>query len=381
LDVVRSNLTRNLGKCFPEMHDELVSAFEDALPSNDTDWKPVIVLPTMMTIVARTTNRVFVGLPVCRNQDYMKLVIQYTIDVAVRGQLINILPSVLRPILGPFISSRNASVRKGMKYLGTPIRHRLEQEQSFGPNGPEKPNDLISWLLDHELAGVQDKTVPIIISRILATNMVAIHTTSAVLTHALFDLTTSPRYFAALRQEAEQTVEELGWTLAAVSRMHRIDSFLRETQRMHDNGPVTLARKVLNPKGFKLSDGTVLPFGTMISVASRVEHFNPSKYESPEVFDGFRFSRIWDDRRTGDEGVFNQHMISTSVEHLAFGHKRHACPGRFFAAAELKAMLAHMLINYDFRAEKEGVRPSDDVFGIVVLPNRRAKIWYRKRGD
>jgi hypothetical protein len=42
-------------------------------------------------------------------------------------------------------------------------------------------------------------------------------------------------------------------------------------------------------------------------------------------------------------------------------------------------MLAHLVVHYDLRAEIEGVRPPDDVFGIVIVPNRRGKLWFRKR--
>jgi hypothetical protein len=42
-------------------------------------------------------------------------------------------------------------------------------------------------------------------------------------------------------------------------------------------------------------------------------------------------------------------------------------------------MLAHIVMNYDIRAEMEGVRPADDVFGLITAPNRKAKIWFRKR--
>ncbi|KAJ7131156.1 cytochrome P450 [Mycena epipterygia] len=375
LDVIRSTLTRNLGKCLPDVLDEISCAVDDMLALDGTDWKLVPVLPTVMTLVARTTNRLLVGLPICRDKDYIKLVVQYTIDVAIRAQLINLLPSVLRPLLGPLISARNQSIRKGIKHLGSLIEYRLAQEQAFGPNWPDKPNDFISWLL--ELAEEQERTVPALVLRILATNMAAVHTASSAFTHALFDLTTYPSHIAPMRQEVEQVVNELGWTKAALLRMHKIDSFLRESQRMHDIGPMTLPRKVVDPAGFKFSDGTVLPFGSVVNVAGRSEHLDPRNYEDAKVFDGFRFSKMREDR--DQAGVFNRHMISTSVDHLAFGHKQHACPGRFFAAEELKAMLAHILMNYDIRAEVEGVRPADDVFGIVVVPNRRGKIWVRKR--
>jgi len=52
---------------------------------------------------------------------------------------------------------------------------------------------------------------------------------------------------------------------------------------------------------------------------------------------------------------------------------------RFFAATELKAMLAYLLINYDIKAENEGVRPPDYSFGRVRQPSPTAKIWVRRR--
>ncbi|KAJ7897656.1 cytochrome P450 [Mycena olivaceomarginata] len=379
IDAVRTKITRNLSRCFPGIRDEISSAFDELLALDENDWKLVTVLPMMMQVAARTTNHLFVGLPICRNQDYLNLVVQYTIDVAVRAQLISLLPSFLQPILGPFISSRNQRIRQGIKHLGPLIEHRIEQEKQHGPDWPGKPNDYISWLLE-SVNVLDENTVPALVSRILATNMAAIHTTSSVFTYALFDLTAHPTYITALRQEAEQAVEEFGWTKVALNKMHKIDSFLRESQRMHDNGPVAMSRQVLDPMGFKFSDESVIPYGSILNIASRAEHFSPANYDHPDVFDGFRFSKKREDREhTSGGGLFNQHMISTGVDHLAFGHKLHACPGRFLAATELKAMLAHLVVHYDLRAEIEGVRPPDDVFGIVIVPNRRGKLWFRKR--
>ncbi|KAJ7509510.1 cytochrome P450, partial [Mycena galericulata] len=378
IDVVRTTLTRNLGKCFPDIIDEIGCAFAETLELDGKDWRLVPGLPTLMTVVARTTNRMFVGLPICRNSEYLKLVVQFTIDVAIRAQFINLLPSVLRPSLGPLISSRNHSIRQGVKHLGPLIEYRVAQENALGSDWPGKPNDLISWLL--EVAPAQDQNAPALVLRILANCMASIHTSSTVFTHALFELAAHPEYNASLREEVEQAVKELGWAKAALNRMPKIDSFLRETQRVHDNGPVTMVRKVLDPAGFTFSDGTHIPVGSMVNVASRAQHFDPANYEHPDTFDGFRFSKMREEReREGIEGSFNRHMISTSVEHLAFGHGEHTCPGRFFASTELKAMLAHLVMNYDVRTEVEGVRPPDDVFGVVVVPNRKAKVWFRKR--
>jgi cytochrome P450 len=52
------------------------------------------------------------------------------------------------------------------------------------------------------------------------------------------------------------------------------------------------------------------------------------------VFDGLRYSRLREERggivdnTQEGSGVFNRHMVSTSKDHIVFGHGRHACPGR-----------------------------------------------------
>ncbi|KAF7369896.1 hypothetical protein MSAN_00619100 [Mycena sanguinolenta] len=381
IDIVRTKLTRNLGRCFPDIRDEVSCAFDELIASDGTDWKVVTALPMVTKVVARTLNHIFAGLPICRNEEYLDLAMQYTIDVVLRAQLISLLPFFLRPILGPLISSRNQSVRKGLKHLGPIIEYRIEQEKEHGSDWPGKPNDYLSWLL--ESVDINDeRTAADIVSRILAMNMAGIHTTSSVtffpIITSLFLLMLLYSYINALREEAEQVVEEHGWTKAALNKMYKIDSFLRESQRMHDNGPLSMTRQILDPLGFKFSDGTIVPYGSIVNVTSRGEHFDKANYENPYVFDGYRFYKMREER---NGGLFNRHMISTSLDHLAFGHKLHACPGRFLAAMELKTMLAHLVINYDLRAEIEGVRPPDDVFGIDFVPNGRAKIWFRKRCD
>jgi hypothetical protein len=42
-------------------------------------------------------------------------------------------------------------------------------------------------------------------------------------------------------------------------------------------------------------------------------------------------------------------------------------------------MLAHLLINYDIKAEVEGVRPPDQFYGFFGSPSPDGKVWMRKR--
>jgi hypothetical protein len=73
-----------------------------------------------------------------------------------------------------------------------------------------------------------------------------------------------------------------------------------------------------------------------MKVHMRLINRNPFRADLPtdnytlaSQFDGFRFARLRDERSKDERSAFNYHMVSTSDEYLAFGHGRHACPGRY----------------------------------------------------
>jgi len=203
-------------------------------------------------------------------------------------------------------------------------------------------------------------------------------------THALFDLATHPEHLLPMREEAERVVKEQGWSKAALNSMVKIDSFLRESQRLNNGGPMIMHRKVVAKEGFRFSDGTIIPHNSFVYVAARATHYDEANFENPTKFDGFRFARERAEHmanRDPSRDIFKRQMISTAVDHLPFGTGKHACPGRFFAATELKAMLAHLVLNYDVMAEVEGVRPPDAIFSISIFPNPDGKVSFRKRTD
>ncbi|KAJ7201912.1 cytochrome P450 [Mycena pura] len=393
---VRGSMTRNLGRRFPDVRDEIVHAFDDVLALKGPEWKLVQVHPALLQIVARTSNRLFVGLPLCREPEYLQLNIDFTISVFARGQLISTVPYFLKPILGPILSKRKSSLRHILKFVGPMLKERLEKENIYGHDWPGRPNDLISWLL--EIAEDSERTAPALAMRLLTVNFTAIHTSATALTVALYDLTAHAEHIEPMREEVERVISLEGWTKGALEKMHKVDSFLRESQRLTALSPVVMHRKVVAKEGFTFSDGTTVPHGATLTVPitvhrdhgladSGVPSHGTDVYPQAEVFDGFRVARMHskglaelDDAGEGTR-TFNRHMVSTDPEHLVFGHGRHACPGRFFAATELKAMLAHILINYDIRAEREGLdgRPKDVVFGMFGSPSASGKVWFRQR--
>jgi len=166
-------------------------------------------------------------------------------------------------LVGRLVSTLPKYVKRAEKHLGPIIRQRMKMEAEYGVDWPDKPvsplklgdnrlhtasqNDSITWLLE-EATGEQ-RSMRNLILRLLMTNFVAMHSSSMVriclrvsmhltdffvqaFTQALYYLAANPEYAVALREEVNAVVGEYGWTKAAVDRMYRIDSFIRESQRL-----------------------------------------------------------------------------------------------------------------------------------------------------
>lgn len=61
IPIVRSQLTRALPVLLPELRNEIVCAFGDAVGMSD-EWKAVPAMEVVMDVVARTSNRLSVSL-------------------------------------------------------------------------------------------------------------------------------------------------------------------------------------------------------------------------------------------------------------------------------------------------------------------------------
>jgi len=125
--------------------------------------------------------------------------------------------------------------------------------------------------------------------------------------------------------------------------------------------------------------GTFIPRGTFLNVATHDAHFDGDTYADPTQFDGLRFVEL----KKKSQAIVNERhfdMTTTSLEALAFGTGVHACPGRFFAANELKLILAHVVLNYDVKFEKHvHGRPLNKHFRAACLPDPTIKLLFRRR--
>lgn len=369
--VIKGPLTRNIASLLPDVVDEIRVATEDSIPIHGDEWTSVPALETMMQIVCRASNRAFVGLPMCRNSEFLKTVLEFPRNVGLARFTLGLVPSIFKPLVGPWLPWPRRSLRKFSALMKPVVEERLRLLQDHDNDWSEKPNDYLTWLIEESRSIGQP--LDLIVNAMLTSNFVAVHTSSTSITHALYHLAANPGYIHPLREEVESIVRTDGWTKPAVSRMMKLDSFLRESQRMNGISGVGVIRKAM--KDVILSDGTVIPAGTLCGVAAECTHLDEDSYDDAAVFKPFRFA----DMREDESERIKYQYVNTSPEYVAFGHGKHACPGRFFAAYELKVVLAILLIKYDVKLEGDSGRPSNQWRGASILPNQSANVMFRRR--
>ncbi|KAF6747803.1 cytochrome P450 [Ephemerocybe angulata] len=379
--VIRGPLTRSLMTHFSDLKDELVNACDTFLPDS-SDWE---VLPsvheTNVHIVCRTSNRIFVGLPLCRDPEFLKLQEGWTISVVLGSFALLWTPDFLKPVVGPLVSRVKSTTRKVEAFLRETILERTRIGAKNGAEWERNQEDLISWMID--AASPESRDVETITSRVMLVNFAAIHTISLVLTSVMLELAARREYHEALREEIEEMISTYGWSKESTSRMLKLDSFLKESIRVSGMANFGSPRKAM--KDFTFSNGITIPAGYTVTIAASGIHADPEIYEDPMDFKGFRFYDMNQKDAANQEegpdmeGTRNQ---STSLDPTwwAFGHGRHACPGRSFALTEVKAILCHLLLNYDLKLPNDATEPPPGFwFAGQRAPQPGAKILFRKR--
>ncbi|KIY02722.1 uncharacterized protein Z520_01187 [Fonsecaea multimorphosa CBS 102226] len=407
-ETIRSELTRQLGALTMDIMDELGAAFDEIWGTDTTEWKEVCPFETLKLIIARTSNRVFVGLPLCRNKALLEHGMGFATAVPIASTLLKLFPEFLRPLAAVVIARPNRYHTKSFARL---VRPEIERRQRLleGQNGdlekklgdPE-PNDFMQWSIHRarESPYPTERDPDIIAERLLAVNFAAIHTSTFSITNALFDLVASDpstKYLEQIREEASTIIEaDKGvWTKAGLARMYKTDSALRESSRLGSFLGAGLLRQVVAPEGVTAPNGTLCPFGSCVAVPTNGVHNDPEYYPDAATYNPFRFSaerasstaeslETLNDKsntKTTEEYIrkANLSFVSTSPTYHPFGHGRHACPGRFFAANELKLLLAYMVQHYEFEPMKE--RPASQWIGTSLVPPMTATVKVRRRKE
>ncbi|EJD52358.1 cytochrome P450 [Auricularia subglabra TFB-10046 SS5] len=400
--VVHRSLARSLNALIPEIEDEVRRSMDEALGTDTDNWKEINVWNTLLTIVPKLTNRMLVGQPLNRNPEYLRNMIAYTDDVVRNMILLNMVPRALHPLVGSALGAVNKyHFRQTARFSVPLIQERLRAFERRDAGDPEfedwqEPNDYITWHI--RLARAEGRTDELdatrIAQRLMPINFAAIHTTVLTAHGTLLDLVSSDPshgFLDGLREEARRVYDEEGgrWSKNGLGRLYRVDSALREGMRVSTFAQTLVGRKVVAPGGVtNAAEGWHVPLGGLLSLPLSAIFHDPDMFDDPLQYDAFRHSRPREEfearpveKRDQEEGLKlkQRSLVTTGEAHFAFGHGRHACPGRFFVAHELKMVIAYLVLNYDIKPLP--ARPTSKWIGRNMVPAMEACIEVRRRPD
>ncbi|KAI0163957.1 cytochrome P450 [Xylariaceae sp. FL1272] len=372
LGAIKMDLNRNLGNFVGDVQEEVAHVFNTDFPPCD-DWTAIDVHEKLLKVVAQASARIFVGYPMCRNEEWLNCSTKFAIDVMTGGEKLKQWHPWLRPIAQYFVPEMT-QIRGDHQRALDLLRPELERRAKDAE--PQARNDMIEWMFERakklgdksfdrkELANLQ-----------MLTATAAIHTTRLAIIHALYDLAARQEYIKPLREEIFEVTKDGEGVLKKqhLTGMKKLDSFMKESQRHSPPSIATYQRKAMIP--IKLSNGFNIPTGTIVQCNTNILDETPAEWGDPHAFDGFRFYKL----RSNPEHANSFQFASPSYDSMQFGFGNDACPGRFFASNQIKIILAYILEHYDFKFE-DGVteRPKNFLFEVNVMADPTAKMLFKK---
>ncbi|KXJ90433.1 cytochrome P450 [Microdochium bolleyi] len=381
LNVARKRLPKILARISRPLAEEASLAVYGSLGSS-TEWKTDHPYEHMLNLIARMSSRLFLGPDLCRDETWLNVTKSFAVNSFQASDILRRYPTWLRGFAATWLVPQAKLVRQqateAEALVAAVLNARKKQQALNRENttaGQEGDNDeeqeyAIDWF-EEEAAG---RTYNVGKVQLLL-SAVAIQTTTDLLNEVILQLAQRPDYVQELRAEIAGVLRAAGaWTKPALFNMKLLDSAIKEAQRMRPVLFGAMPRIALAPVTIP-GTNIVIPKGGRVSVSSLLHH-DPAVYANPHEYNIHRFA----DMRDGDSDA-QSHLVSTGPASLGFGHGNHACPGRFFAANELKIALCYLLINYDWEIVKEDgkVDIRAEEIGFTANVNITAQVRYRKR--
>ncbi|KAA0024162.1 cytochrome P450 [Antrihabitans cavernicola] len=191
--------------------------------------------------------------------------------------------------------------------------------------------------------------------------LMAAHDTSTIaLTTMAYYLALHPEWQAKARAQSQAFGRELDYR--RMGELAVLDAVMRESMRL--NAPVPrLPREALIDT--HIGD-YFIPKGTFVSASTTVTHFDPTLWSDPEAFDPGRFA--------AERGEDKAHKFAW----MPFGGGMHKCIGLHFGQLEVKAIMHHLLLRYEWSVPEDYKWKLD--YTTLPVPKDKLPVRLRKLG-
>lgn len=247
--------------------------------------------------------------------------------------------------------------------------------------------NMLAWLAGQ--AKGNDRDPDVIAQALVLLSLASVHTTLQRVVCAIYDVTADS---GDLQRELMDEIADVaagGWGPDAYGRLRKMDSVVRESQRLSPPAVVGMKRVFVSAHTF--ADGTHVPAGTYTGMAIHAIENDEANTPDAARFDGLRSYRMREEREKqmvgsgrGDSKTSNVNSSSEFLfdtptpTYLNFGYGRTACPGRFFASYAIKVMLVKLFSDYEFKFLPGSGRPPNFMAHEFMFTSPDEKILVRR---
>jgi aspirochlorine biosynthesis cytochrome P450 monooxygenase len=124
-----------------------------------------------------------------------------------------------------------------------------------------------------------------------------------------------------------------------------------------------------------------LPVGTRFGFPIKAIQTDPGNFQDLSKFDGFRFVQKKQTENGAADDSQRWPATAMSSTNLAWGHRNHICPGRFFVVRLINLILTKLLLEYDLAWDVApgGPRPKCVNVEGQFVPNLSQRIFIKPR--
>ncbi|KAI5868246.1 cytochrome P450 [Durotheca rogersii] len=340
---LRTLLTNNIPQLLPDLGVLTRTCWAELLSKQETIDGTTLapVYPMMMNLVVLLNGRSLFGEELIKSESFTASALGYVEETLLNAEIVKLFPKPFAPfvggLLGYFLNSHKTFFESLIPMTEQRVKER--DDRNLGRTAPERA-DCIQWIM--ETAPKQNPwSAERVIYELMAIWFGSVHILTTTIVYVIHDLCLHPEYIEPLRYELDTSYQEFERTGQGLPLL---DSFIKESARLTPVESMSVRRCALQP--FSLSDGTKVGVGEWACAPSGAINTSAEYYHSPEEFSGFRFvdPTILSRAQGASVPAARQSKSSrlTDVEHsfLVWGTGRMACPGRYYASAFMKLVIA-----------------------------------------
>lgn len=219
----------------------------------------------------------------------------------------------------------------------------MERQQSSEKR--EGKPDMLDRLLGVKESNPEMMNDQVVIGALLV-NVLAGSDTSAILLKSIIYYTLkNTKVYQRLQEELDKADLAHPVSYAAASTLPYLDAVIKESMRIHP-GVGLLLERVVPESGLTLSDGTIIPPGTIVGMNGWVIHQNKEIYgQDATCFKPERWLRDLSAGETEDE--FQARLSLMKTTDLTFGAGNRICLGKNISILEVYKVIPTLFLKYD----------------------------------